>query len=219
MERFFEDFGHRGVDEFELSVPRWAEDPEFVVSTLRTYLNAPPESDPRAHLARQRRRAKAAERQARRRMQASTLHRVLPYRWLLFRPALKNARRTLPLRENPKHHFLLYATEIRRTILELARRLTAKGMLAREDDVFFLTREELAAAAESAERATAAPALPDIVASRRALYERFRSWTPPEAIPAAEVAELERAVRPSRSPRRSRPRRASCTASPPRRAW
>jgi rifampicin phosphotransferase len=194
LERFFEDFGHRGVDEFELSVPRWAEDPGFVVSTLRTYLNAPPESDPQAHLVRQRRRAKAAEREARRRMQSSTLHRILPYRWLLFRPALKNARRTLPLRENPKHHFLLYATEIRRTILELARRLETKGMLASEEDVFFLTREELAAAAESAERGTPAPALPEIIAARRVLYERFRAWTPPEAIPAAEVAALERAA-------------------------
>lgn len=194
LDRFFEDFGHRGVDEFELSVPRWGENPEFVVSTLRTYLNAPPESDPRAHLARQRRRAQAAEREARRRMQTSTLHRILPYRWLLFRPALKNARRTLPLRENPKHHFLLYATEIRRTILELARRLAAKGMLPHEEDVFFLTREELAVAAESAERGTPAPALPELIAARRALYERFRAWTPPEAIPAAEVDALERAV-------------------------
>jgi pyruvate,water dikinase len=127
-------------------------------------------------------------------MQPSLLHRVLPYRWLLFRPALKNARRTLPLRENPKHHFLLYATEIRRTILELARRLVAKGLLSREEDVFFLTREELAAAADSAERGAAAPGLPEIVSARRALYERYRAWTPPEAIPMREVAEIERAV-------------------------
>jgi phosphohistidine swiveling domain-containing protein len=194
LEQFFADFGHRGVDEFELSVPRWGEDPEFVVSTLRAYLSAPPEADPQLHRARQRRRARAAEREARRRMQSSVLHRILPYRQLVFRPVLRTARRTLPLRENPKHHFLLYATELRRTILELARRLTAKGVLAQEEDVFFLTREELAVAAESVERGTPAPALPAIISARRALYERFRAWTPPEAIPAHEVATLERAV-------------------------
>lgn len=194
LDRFFARFGHRGADEFELSVPRWQEDPTFVLSTLRMYVNAPSEADPRLLLARQRRRRRAAEREARRRLANGTLSRMLPYRWWVFRSVLREARRLLPMRENPKHHFLLFAAELRRTILELARQLATMGLIPSAEDVFFLTREELAAAAEALERGSPAPALPAIIAARRSLYERYRAWSPPDAIPAARVEELEAAL-------------------------
>lgn len=194
LERFLADFGHRGAEEFELAAPRWAEDHAFVLATLRAYLDAPPNADPYQHLERQRRRRAAAEREARRRMQPHLLHRLVPYRWLIFRTALREARRLLPMRENPKHHFLLYVAEMRRTVLALADRLVASGLLTRRDDVFYLTLEELITAAETATRGQDAPGLPHIVAARRALYTRYRAWTPPEAVPSHAVARLEREV-------------------------
>jgi rifampicin phosphotransferase len=194
LDRFFEDFGHRCVDEFELAAARWSEEPSFIVTTLRTYLAAPAEADPVAHLARQRRRRRAATREARDRMLSSGLHRVVPYRWVVFRALLRDARRLLPMRENPKHHFLLFVAEIRRTIMELAGRLTARGILADIDDVFLLTREELAAAAESAERGAPAPGVQAIVQARRELYLRFRAWSPPDVIPGGDVDRIERDV-------------------------
>ncbi len=192
LERFLADFGHRGADEFELAAPRWSEDLSFVLATLRAYLQAPAAADPYAQLARQHRQRAAAEREARRRMQSHPIHQVVPYRWLLFRLALREARRLLPMRENPKHHFLRYVAELRRTVLALADRLVAHGLLAERDDVFYLTLDELTAAAETATRGQAAPGLPDIVAARRALYARYRAWTPPEAVPGDAVERLER---------------------------
>lgn len=192
LERFLKDFGHRGAEEFELAAPRWAEDLSFVLATVRAYLQAPATADPYASLAQQRRQRAAAEREARRRMQPHLRHRLVPYRWLIFRAALREARRLLPMRENPKHHFLLYVAEMRRTVLALADRLVTGGLLAELEDVFFLTLDELTAAAESASRGQAAPGLPHIVAARRTLYERYRAWTPPEAVPGHEVERLER---------------------------
>jgi pyruvate,water dikinase len=159
LDAFFEGFGHRCADEFELAVPRWSEDPSFVVATLRTYLDAGPDTDPVVHLERQRRRRAEAEREALRRMARSPVHRLLPYRRVVFGAVLRQARRLLPMRENPKHHFLLFAAELRRTILELARRLHERGMLADTDDVFFLTRDELTAAVEAMERGERAPGI------------------------------------------------------------
>jgi phosphohistidine swiveling domain-containing protein len=200
LERFLAGFGHRGTDEFELSAPRWAEDLSFVLATLRAYLDAPADADPYRHLEGQRRRRAAAEREARRRMQPRLLHRLVPYRWLLFRAALREARRLLPMRENPKHHFLLYVAEMRRTVLALADRLVAGGLLADRDEVFYLTLDELTAAAESATRGQAAPGLAQIVAARRALYERYRAWSPPEVVPGRAVERLEREVATSTPP-------------------
>jgi phosphohistidine swiveling domain-containing protein len=194
LERFFDAFGHRGIDEFELSVPRWVEDPAFVVSILRTYLDASENASPAAHLARQRRRRAEAERRARRLMEPTRLHRVLPYRRLLFRSVLRDARRLLPMRENPKHHFLLFVAELRGTILELARRLVERGILAQPDDIFFLTREELSAAAEAVERGAPAPGLPDLIDARRALFRRYQDWSPPDAIPGRDVMAVEQSV-------------------------
>ncbi len=195
LDDFFTSFGHRCADEFELAVPRWSEDATFIVTTLRTYLDAPAAVDPAALLARQRLRRVAAEREARRRMQPSRLHQVAPYRWFVFRAVLREAQRLLPMRENPKHHFLLFAAELRRTILALARRLAARGMIDAPADAFFLTRDELAAAAGSAERDLPAPGVPLLVAARRALYARYQTWSPPEAIPGSEVEAVERALR------------------------
>ena len=195
LDRFFEEFGHRCVDEFELAVPRWSEEPSFVVATLRTYLDAPADADPTAHLARQQRRRRAAEREARRRVQPGPLHSLVPYRWLVFRGVLRQARRLLPMRENPKHHYLLFTAELRRTLLELARRLSAHGLLDSADDLFFLTREELAVAAEAAERDAPAPGLPAIIAARRALYDRYQAWMPPEAVPGDQIEAVEREAR------------------------
>ncbi|MBI2760655.1 MAG: hypothetical protein HYX51_04425 [Chloroflexi bacterium] len=194
LDRFFDDFGHRCVDEFELAAPRWSEDPGFIVATLRAYLTAPAEADPVAHLARQRRRRRAATREARDRMLSGMLHRIVPYRWIVFRALLRDAQRLLPMRENPKHHFLLFVAEIRRTILELAGRLVARGMLADIADVFLLTREDLAAAAESAERNAPAPGVRAIVQARRDLYRRFQAWSPPDVIRGGDVERIEREV-------------------------
>lgn len=48
------------------------------------------------------------------------------------------------------------------------RRLAARGLVEHDDDVFFLTLDELRAAAESAERGRAAPGLPAVVNTRTA---------------------------------------------------
>ena len=182
LERFFAAHGHRAADEFELAVPRWSEDPAFVVSTLRTYLDASPELDPAVQLERQRRRRIAAERRARRRLSRG----LMPWRWWVFRGALKRAQRYLPMRENPKYHFLLYAAELRRTALAIGARLVAQGLIEQAAGVFMLSREELnrVAAGESGD-------LRPLVEARRALLARFAAWLPPESLPGDAVPAAE----------------------------
>jgi pyruvate,water dikinase len=185
-ERFLADHGHRAADEFELPVPRWSEDQTFVVTTLRTYLNAGPEMDPGRHLERQRARRHVAEQRAARRLVRREIDRLLPWRRLVFRNVLTQARRLLPLRENPKHHFLMYAAELRRTLLAIGARLHAADLIDQRDDVFFLTRADVARAA----RGEVADLRPMVAAHRR-LYERFLAWDPPEVIEGRDRQAIE----------------------------
>jgi phosphohistidine swiveling domain-containing protein len=185
-ERFLADHGHRAADEFELSVPRWSEDQSFVVATLRTYLDAGPEMGPSAHLERQRARRHAAERRAERRLTRREIDRLLPWRRLVFRSVLTQARRLLPLRENPKHHFLMYAAELRRTLLAIGAGLQSAGLIEQRDDVFFLTRDDVARAARGETQD-----LRPMVAAHRRLYERFLAWDPPEVIEGSDRQAIE----------------------------
>lgn len=194
FDAFLRDFGHRCVDEFELSVPRWREDPTLVLSTLRTYVVTPPETDPETGLRRQAERRRRAEKVARRRMSARRVQRVVPWRWLAFRAVLRQTRLLLPLRENPKHIFLMFAADMRRTILAIAGRLVAGGVLPQAEEIFYLTREEVAVAVDSLERGTPLPGMADLIAARRSLYERFAAWQVPDVIVAADVERVEREV-------------------------
>lgn len=189
LDRFLVEFGHRAVDEFELAVPRWREDPHLIVSSLRSYLNAGEEADPRRRLQGQMYTRKEAASAARRELTAGVIAGAFPVRWLFFRRALREARRYLPMRENPKHHFLRYAEELRRTALALGDRLVAAGSVVRQEDVFYLGRAEL--------QAVAAGSLGDVralVAARREQMKRYAEWTPPDVIRGDEVDAVEAAL-------------------------
>ncbi|MGD9891266.1 MAG: PEP-utilizing enzyme [Dehalococcoidia bacterium] len=186
LDHFFRDYGHRAADEFELSVPRWSEDPTFIISTLRAYLNAPLEMDPTHHLRRQRAHRHAAEERARRRLLAKPVDKVAPWRWAVFRSVVRQARRYLPMRENPKHHFLLFAAELRRTALALGQDLQRAGLIDASEDVFFLMRPDLERAAGGDEAGLHARA-----AAQRRVYQRFLAWDPPDVILGSEREGLE----------------------------
>lgn len=192
LDRFFAQHGHRAADEFELSVPRWSDDPAFVQSTLRAYFDAPEEMDPTSQLQRQARKRKAAERTAKRRMSGGGLNAVIPWRWWVFQASLKRTRSLLPMRENPKFHFLLYAAEMRRTILAAGERLRAIGHIAAIEDVFYLMRSELDAAARGEPLDLRAH-----VAAAKRLHARFEAWQPPEVIAAADVEAVKRMLPPA----------------------
>jgi len=134
LEEFLERFGHRAVEEMELSRPRWREDPTYVQRILGAYLN---ESVPSPE---QRHRDNVARRQAAQRRLPETLR-----QWggscLMEDVAaeLADAQRMLPYRENGKHYLMMGYETIRQVLVELGRRWN----LGR--DVFFLKFDELGA--------------------------------------------------------------------------
>ncbi|MFG3436281.1 PEP-utilizing enzyme [Nonomuraea sp. NPDC047897] len=159
---FLDRYGHRGVAEIDLGLPRWSEDPTHILGVLANYLRAgvaagPP---PDALFARG-----AADAEAAVAAVVARARRRGRLRGAVTRFALSRTRAYGGLRELPKFHLVQTLAGLRRSMLAVGEHLVATGVLAEPHDVFFLTFAE----------ARAAPAGGDLrerVAGRRAAHER-----------------------------------------------
>ncbi|HWI63037.1 MAG TPA: PEP/pyruvate-binding domain-containing protein [Symbiobacteriaceae bacterium] len=176
LERFLEEFGHRGVYEMELMNPRWSEEPNFVLETIRTYLrDGLPEQDLQAP-ARAKRSAAEAEVKAALRFSPS---------YPLYTFLLGKAREAMRLREGAKSALVRLVRPARMAALAIGRRLTAKGILHNPDEVFFLTGDEIASLLSSQWNGDG---LREILAYRHARRDEL------QALPAPDVILGEKAV-------------------------
>lgn len=137
FEAFLERNGQRGAKEFDLSAPRWSEQPDFLLGLIRTWLRDPAKEPLAERFARL-----AAERQAA--IDAALAASPRPLRPLL-RWLARAVERGMPLREAPKHHGLVAFARVREILLELGSRLAARGVIGVRDDVFHLDWRELEA--------------------------------------------------------------------------
>jgi len=193
FESHLERFGHAVYDlDFAKRVP--ADDPTPLIEALKHYLvpDAPNPHDRQA--------AAAAAREAATRTLLGRRH---PLLGRLGGRLLGWAQRYAPLREDALADVGLGWPALRRMMREIGRRLVAAGALDASDAVFWLTADEVDAAARaldgrvagtlevpSASAPDAPPAgdrgLPDhrgVVAERRARWERERRVTPPVTLP------------------------------------
>ncbi|MFI7606281.1 PEP/pyruvate-binding domain-containing protein [Micromonospora sp. NPDC049366] len=170
---FLDRYGHRAVAEVDLGVPRWAEDPTPVFATIANYLRVTdPEQAPDRRFARAAATAEAALDDL-----VARARRRRPIRGRLAGFLLRRARSLAGLREAGKFGGLYRLREMRRQLLLIGADLTDHGLLARPDDIMFLTLEEVAAAVDDRvdHRST--------VTERRAVHRReLRRRTVPVAV-------------------------------------
>ena len=131
LEQFLKEFGHRGVYEMEIANPRWSEDPTFVLETVRGHVtHGLPSEEPLA--------AAKAKRQAAEAEVAGALRFSPLYTFLLGK-----AREAMRLREGAKSALVRLIRPARMAALAIGRRLTNKGVLQRQEEVFLLTGDEV----------------------------------------------------------------------------
>lgn len=176
LEQFLTAFGHRGVYEMEISNPRWSEEPRFVLETVRGHLrDGLPAADPRESA---RAKARAAEAEV-----AANLR--LSPRYPLYRFLLRKAREAMRLREGAKSALVRLVTPARLTALAIGKRLAARQLLERPEEVFYLTGDEIASLLASQWDGRG---LRETIAHRQA---QRTEW---EGLPAPDVLMGERAV-------------------------
>ncbi len=139
---FLDTYGHRGVAEVDLGVPRWDEDPSPVFAMIANYLRV---TDPQQ--APDRRFARAAEAaEATLRELAARTRRRRPVRGRIATFLLRRARSLAGLREAGKFAGLFRLRAVRRQLLLVGADLHRAGLLARPDDIMFLTIDEATSA-------------------------------------------------------------------------
>lgn len=174
MEAFLERWGHRAIYELELVNPRWREDPSWLIATIRTLMDAPPQARGRGS-------ARAAQ-------AWDEVVRAVP-RLLhpLVRRLAAQAGRDAAQREEAKSVIVRAYEPTRQAVLELGRRLAARGLIDQSDDAFLLTWEEVELLLAGTWSAAGARAL---IADRRDRMARLA------AQPAADVVVVGAESRP-----------------------
>ncbi len=160
LAEFLAKYGHRGVAEIDLGMPRWSDDPAHILGVLANYLRLEnPEQAPDAVFARG-----AAEAEA---MIEALAGRARRRGWLrarLVRLALVQARQLAGLRELPKYYMVAGLAAVRRELSEVGAELARRGRVEIADDVFFLDLKEVRAALAGSDLRT-------LVGDRRQAYE------------------------------------------------
>jgi len=169
--RFVARNGH-STSSWDMRQPTWGEEPRQILALLRSATRAGPRTGVAERRAAQVARYRAARAAARRALRRA------PWMRDFFDEVLRTLRTFMAIDE--EHHFFvsrLYRPT-RRIFAELGRRLVAGRVIARPEDVYFLTLEEI--------RAALAQRVPHtrryLVAARRASFERAAARRPPERL-------------------------------------
>jgi rifampicin phosphotransferase len=181
--------GHRAVAEIDLGLPRWSDDPTYVLGVLANYLRLDdPELAPDAQFARGARAAEATIR----RVVADVRRRSAP-RAALLAWMLRRARQLTGMRETHKDYLVRILAYARHELGVVGAELVERGQLATADDVYFLDLREVRSGL-----AGSGAALRALVERRRADYRLelrrrhvprilLSDGTEPEALTAAHA--------------------------------
>jgi phosphohistidine swiveling domain-containing protein len=161
--------GHHARGEVELLNPRWSEQPDYVLTLLRGYLDSIERVDPIAqHDALGGHAAELAE-ACRRRLRN-------PLKRRIFNVLLTRARAGAGVRENLKNEAMRSIALLRSVLLALGARLQARGAVEAADDVFFIDRGELASVVKDGADLRA------VVRARRVARARNEAIVPPPVV-------------------------------------
>ena len=134
----FQDFlssnGARAVGEFELAMPRWSEDPSFVLGVMRKFLNNTSNKSSYDPKGRQQRRKEAI-------LQIKSS--LTPVKRLIFKKLLNSYTNFSTLRENIKYQLMEGYALLRKTFLDIGRELEKINIIENADDIFFLLPSEV----------------------------------------------------------------------------
>lgn len=186
LSEFLAQHGHRAHKEFELSAPRWNEDPAPVLALVRNFLARDVQEPGAAREGGVRRAAAIAEIQSR--LRARALEPALQWRWRILAFCVERTRYFTKLRENSRYHHIMIWQALRRRILQIEEGLFAKGLLDCRGDIFFLELDEI----DALERGRLAPAeIEARIQRRHREFERECRSRPPPTIGIDEAAVLE----------------------------
>lgn len=177
FESYLAEYGHRAVGESDVMSPRFSERPEYLLGVIRGHLQGPP-AMPVDDILHQR----ASARETALREIRSAFGWRLPLR-AAFQWWYRRLCRHLSLREANRHYLMYFTDATRRLARLIGAHLATRGVLESQDDIFFLTPEEIRRIVGGAARDWKT-----LVAVRRAERDRNAAQSVPDMLPELSMA-------------------------------
>ncbi|MDQ6732570.1 MAG: PEP-utilizing enzyme [Nitrospirota bacterium] len=134
---YLAEYGHRAVAESDVMSPRFSEAPDYVLDVVRGHVITPAPLSMRDI----RRRQSDARERALRHMRTAFGWRY--HQWACVRWGLARLSRFLALREGNRHYLTYLTSVVRQFLLIMGRQFASCSVLNRQDDIFFLTHDEI----------------------------------------------------------------------------
>ncbi|HZU04125.1 MAG TPA: PEP/pyruvate-binding domain-containing protein [Ktedonobacteraceae bacterium] len=161
LSAFLQTYGHRGVAEIDMGLPRWSDDPRHLLGALVNYLRLKDANQaPDVQFRRGAQQANAMVRELTRR--------AMKRNWLrgwLVNLCLRRTRALVGMREMPKFYLVWILARMRELLRPVAEELVSTDRLEQKDDLYFLSFAE-------ARAALAGTDMRSLVRKRRAIYEQ-----------------------------------------------
>lgn len=178
LQNYLERYHYMAPTDEDLSLPRWDEDPSFVLSTLQAYARADESVDPARQLETQRQVRRTAERRVLETLSRSW-RRLWPFGRRSFIKQLRLVRRYVWWREETRVIASRAFYQCRRFYKELGCRLATSGILDKPDHIFLLRWPAIQAFLD---RKASAESLRNQVQSYLRLKVCYRTFEPPSVI-------------------------------------
>ena len=162
---FLKDYGHRGVDEFELAQSRWREDTAYIEQIVESFR----QEDTGIALSKNDRTKQQMEQRVSAEAELAELVKDKGGLRKQIESELDFTRRYMPFRETAKFYLMLGYEQIRRALLELDRRYQLDG------GIFYLVPDEL-------QQLINGKAFGDVIATRKMERERMLQIEVPDVI-------------------------------------
>jgi rifampicin phosphotransferase len=170
LDAYLQDFGWRADSVYELNRPAWREDPSIPLGAIQGYLTIGDEGGPDAQY------QQAVDRREQLLANARAKLAGKPDKLSEFNRLYAQAERFTPISEDHNHYIdQMGDIQLRYPALEIGRRLVARGLLEKPEDIFFVYFRELRGSIEGADRRQA-------VAERKQEWEKFSRVVPPPII-------------------------------------
>jgi phosphoenolpyruvate synthase/pyruvate phosphate dikinase len=174
-DRFIEKYGMRCPGEIDITTPRWREAPEILIASLLSHIRS---VAPGEHRKKHEQGEKEAEKAAEELLRRIKNTRLGSFKAKLMARLIKVYRDTMGLREHPKYIMIRHLDMYKQAILEEGCSLFRKGIIEREEDVFYLSLEEMVLLIEDRFMCN----VKELIELRKKEYELHEKLTPPRVI-------------------------------------
>jgi pyruvate,water dikinase len=168
FQNFLAEYGHRGIYEADIINPRWREDPSYLLNIIKSSMET---ADTGLIKARQKEKADSAWREIK--------QKLLFHRRLLIKSLLKQALKGAELREMSKSVYIKLFEPGRMFYQEIGRRLTEKGIIGGQADIYHCTLIEIFSLLKGYWDGRGLAAL---VAERKVRKKEMEALSPPDLI-------------------------------------